>query len=240
MKSIKIFAFLLLCILHFGCTQHFNIVYDGNDIAHYGGKTSITLSTKSNRFLLQKTFHPNAFIVYSGYLIEFSHNEYELTSKYNPSSIKFPAEFFEDTIQVEGIRIDISNRIPFDRVFINDTLYLDSISQNNNGGKEYYNIIVKESPKSIQIASHNMLDALFQRYNICYQSIKYDIPKTCNHVVIDAIDDEEYPIGIPNLNFDSDKMKLFSDTNEIQLNQSKNKLTRNIKRANNQILRQKW
>lgn len=228
-------------MLFTGCISHYSSIVDIPSNNHNNEKTSIVLSIKENRFVLEKTWHQHmtSFADYYGKINRINRDSYELISDYNPLSIPYPIKAFYDSEIKTGMKIEISTRIPFEKLFVDDMLFQDSITAHYQGGVSHFTFTLSNKIKSLQLVSKDMLDVLFQTYKIYYKSERYIIPDTCNRVIIEAIAGNMYPIGIPHLIFDHKKMILFSDSNIIYFNTQHNTIDSSIKKENEKILRRK-
>jgi len=195
----------------------------GND---YENIVSYTLSMRGDKFYFTKKHHPSFVSSYKGVLIKLKKNEYELKSLNSPDSINYPVTYKKDNNINNNFILEVPLNYSFNELLVDGKVYLDTIIKPDVNLPKYIKIELKSIPHQIQICNHSFKDEIFEKYTVEYKSKKYFIPDSCNHMIIDKILLDQYPIGVANLKFNKRTMILNADTNKIQFLKHNGKFTK--------------
>lgn len=187
---------------------------------------SYTLSLRDEKFYFTKTNQSSFGSSYEGSLIKLENNEYELKSLLSPDSMCYPVTYKKDNNIGSKFLLELPNYLPFNKLLVDGNIYLDTIITSDVNLPKYMRLELNAKPHQIQIYGKLFYDEIFGKYEVEYKSKKYIVPDTCNHMVIDKISLDQYPIGLTNLKFNKQTMILYVDTNKIQFSKCKGKLTK--------------
>ena len=198
------------------CTSHYTYITKVRYGDSHENIISYTLSMRGDKFYFTKTNHPSFSSSYEGTLVKLLNNEYELKSFHFPNSINYPVRYSKDNEIGNKFILEIPFNYSFNKLLVDGNVYLDTIIKPDVNMPKYIKIELKSKPHEVQICNHTFKDEIFEKYKIEYKSTKFFIPDSCNHMVIDNISLDQYPIGVANLKFNKRTMILGADTNKIQ------------------------
>lgn len=200
-----IFLFITSCISH----------YEYQTKNSYNQNLFYTLSIKQNKYVLRRT-EDNYFNINYGDLIKESESVFILKEIHNEDSMDYFVEYLYKKGSFNNFTLLIDSRVPFQKILINDTVFLDSVFSPVVNSPQYHTFIIPQKPLSVKLESCEYPDMIFNRDFSTIKSKQYMVPDTCNYMKIVDNPAIENTLGTV-LKFNKKTGELFSKANKMYL-----------------------